>query len=97
MGLRSCSGDHDYVTTEMGAGLRRKECARCRAFVVDLDAAGGGSSVSAPGLFRPSRPTLFTVLAEERRAMEAVRSEPEPIPSEGARYVFGVSGAGLYK
>lgn len=52
--------------------------------MVDLDAAEDGQSVTRPGLFGPSRPTIFTVLAEERRNEEA-----PVVATDGPRFALG--------
>lgn len=60
--------------------------------MVDLEAERDGmSAVTVPGLFRPSRPTIFSVLGEEQRAEErgeTVDEQPET-DEESPRYVFG--------
>ncbi|MFP3915016.1 MAG: hypothetical protein ACLFWM_09090 [Actinomycetota bacterium] len=78
--------------TRLGAGMQRLECRRCDAVMVDLDAAGDGSTpVTAPGLFKPARPTIFSVLAEEERERE--RSIAENVTGEGAGPRFAFRGA----
>lgn len=46
--------------------------------LIDLDAAEDGlATVTTPGLFRPARPTIFSVLREEQiEAATAERSGP---------------------
>ena len=68
MGQGRCSGDHEFITRELGAGLRRMECGNCGSVVIDLDAAGDGATVTVPGLFKPAKPTIFSVLREEQEA-----------------------------
>ena len=87
MGQRGCTGDHDYVVHDLGAGVARLECSRCHSVVIDLDAARGGDTVTVPGLFGPARPTIFSALAEERRR-QASEAEP-PRRGSGGRYAFG--------
>lgn len=86
MGQRGCTGDHDYVVRDLGAGVARLECSRCRAVVIDLDAARDGNTVTVPGLFGPARPTIFSVLAEERRRES--EEQAEPTRGSGGRYAF---------
>lgn len=87
MGQRGCTGDHDYVVHDLGAGVARLECSRCYSVVIDLDAARDGYTVTVPGLFGPARPTIFSALAEERRRQET-EAEP-PRRGTGGRYAFG--------
>lgn len=90
MGQLGCTGDHDYVIRDLGAGVARLECSRCRAVVIDLDAARDGSTtVTVPGLFGPAKPTIFSVLAEERRARENEEQAESQRPVSGGRYAFG--------
>jgi ribosomal protein S16 len=44
------------------------ECGNCGSVVIDLDAAEDGAAVTVPGLFKPAKPTIFSVLREEREA-----------------------------
>jgi hypothetical protein len=89
VGERGCTGDHNYVIRDLGAGVARLECSRCQAVVIDLDAARDGSnSVTVPGLFGPARPTIFSVLGEERRRAEE-EAEKEQNARGGGRYSFG--------
>lgn len=47
--------------------------------MIDLAAEDGSAPVTAPGLFGPAKPTIFSVLAEEQRAMEkTVEANPQP-------------------
>lgn len=87
MGQRGCTGDHDYVVSDLGAGVARLECSRCDSVVIDLDAAKDGTTVTVPGLFGPARPTIFSALAEERRRRES--EPPEPARGSGGRFAFG--------
>lgn len=65
------------------------ECRLCDTVIVDLDAAEDGSpAVSAPGLFGPSKPTIFSVLGEETKNEEAPADEPRG-PRHGGRFAFG--------
>lgn len=88
MGQRGCTGDHNYVIRDLGAGVARLECSRCDSVVIDLDAAKDGNTVTVPGLFGPARPTIFSVLAEERRQQE-IEADPKPTRGSGGRYAFG--------
>lgn len=93
MGYKKCVGDHRYARRDLGAGLQRLECEICGSVVVDLDAAPDGRSpVTAPGLFKESRPTIFSVLrreyedevgAEEEKAADGWERRP--------RFAFGLS------
>jgi len=84
VGQRRCAGDHDFAVSRLGAGIARMQCTSCGAVMIDLDAAEDGhGTVTEPGLFRPARPTIFTVLAEEQRA----EATPKP-EAAGPRYVF---------
>ncbi len=66
MGYKKCDGDHRYASRYLGAGLQRLECEICGSVVIDLDAAQDGRSpVTAPGLFKRSRPTIFSVLRRD--------------------------------
>ena len=85
MGLRQCSGDHSFVVHELGAGLRRMECTDCSAVVIDLDDSGETRAVTAPGLFKRSGPTIFSVLGEEQRASDPTERRSE---SSGPRFAF---------
>lgn len=80
---------------DLGAGMARLECSRCGSVRIDLNAAGTGSApVTAPGLFKPAKPTIFSVLAEERRAEQKQAEDMETVPSSrGPRHAFGGSGA----
>lgn len=92
MGKGRCNGDHDFAVRKLGAGLARMECRLCATVVVDLDAVDEESRpVTSPGLFRPKKPTIFSVLAEEQRAQERSPSEGElaESASTGPRYAFG--------
>lgn len=90
MGQKRCSGDHQYTRRELGAGLLRLECEECGSVVIDLDAAGDGqATVTTPGLFKPAKPTIFSVLREEQGDEGSDESE-----SRGPRYAFG-RGAGI--
>lgn len=63
MGYNKCVGDHRYTSRDLAAGLQRLECEICGSVVIDLDAAQDGRApVTTPGLFRQSRPTIFSVL-----------------------------------
>lgn len=42
------------------------ECGICGSVVIDLDAAEDGATVTVPGLFKPARPTIFSVLRQEQ-------------------------------
>lgn len=86
MGQRGCTGDHDYVVRDLGAGVARLECSRCHSVVIDLDAARDGNTVTVPGLFGPARPTIFSVLAEERRRESEEQAEAPR--GSGGRYAF---------
>ena len=77
MGQGRCSGDHEFITRELGAGLRRMECGKCGWVVIDLDAAGDGTTVTVPGLFKAAKPTIFSVLRQEK---EAESIEPGAVP-----------------
>ena len=85
MGQKRCSGDHRYATRELGAGLRRLECSTCGSVVIDLDAAGDGSAVTTPGLFKPAKPTIFSVLRQEEDEVVDVSEGAE----RRARHSFG--------
>lgn len=74
----ACREAHAFDKTNLGAGMARLECADCGTVVIDLDATEE-RPVTTPGLFGPSRPTIFSVLAEEERD-----SDPEAEPA-GAR------------
>lgn len=66
---KKCTGDHSYTVTVVGGGVSRLVCDNCTAVMIDLDAAKDGeASVTVPGLFKPARPTIFSVLGAERRA-----------------------------
>ncbi len=88
MGQKGCSGDHQYATRELGAGLRRLECRNCGSVFIDLDAAGDGSAVTTPGLFRPAKPTIFSVLRQERGQEDTV-DLTESIRPRRPRHSFG--------
>jgi len=67
VGQKRCSGDHAYAKRELGAGFQRLECGNCGSVFIDLDAAGDGPTVvTVPGLFKPAKPTIFSVLREEQ-------------------------------
>lgn len=87
MGKGGCADGHSFNATRVGAGLARLECGRCDVVVIDLDAAEDGA-VSAPGLFRPKKPTIFTVLAEEQRRGRH-QADEEQSGLRGPRYAFG--------
>lgn len=93
MSLRGCSSGHSFVVQDLGAGLQRQGCVECATVVIDLDEVADGG-VTAPGLFRPSRPTIFSVLGEEERAEER-RSEQHARTSgpSGPRYAFSGAAA----
>lgn len=88
MGLRQCSSDHSFVAHDLGAGMQRLECVECQVVVLDLV---DDDVVSAPGLFKPSPPTIFSVLGEEQRADET----PAEGPEHSGRFAFGGSAASL--
>lgn len=90
MGLRQCASDHSFVTRQVGAGLQRLECERCSAVVLDLvESEEQTTSVTEPGLFKKSGPTIFSVLGEEQRAYDP--PPPEEHEHTGPRYAFGGS------
>lgn len=92
MGNTECRGDHEFETRRLGAGVARLRCRRCDLIVIDLDAATDGAAVTAPGLFGPSRPTIFTALAEARREMEV--EDPERANARsGPSFAFSRSRA----
>lgn len=88
MGKRECIGDHEFESRRLGAGVTRLQCRNCGSVVIDLDAATDGATVTAPGLFGPSRPTIFTALAQARREQEAAEAESGPVRSAPV-YAFG--------
>jgi len=91
VGKGRCSGSHDFAVKKLGAGLARLECRRCDTAVIDLNATDEDNrTVTTPGLFRPKKPTIFSVLAEERREEELASEDPDPSTS-GPRYAFGGS------
>lgn len=92
MGNHVCEGTHDYEVTNLGAGMARLECHRCQTVMIDLAAEDGSALVTAPGLFGPARPTIFSVLAEEQRAMEAAVEAPAPPQSVVHRPAFAFGG-----
>ncbi len=88
MGKQGCPGDHEYVISDLGEGVARLECAKCDSVVIDLDAAkDGGATVTVPGLFGPAKPTIFSVLGEERRAQRAEEGV-EDASRRGPRFAF---------
>lgn len=79
MGHREYCEAHEFGVTNLGAGMARRECRSCKAVVVDLAAEDGSAPVTAPGLFGPAKPTIFSVLAEEQREIEkAVEADTKP-------------------
>lgn len=92
MGYRACEGAHDYGVTKLGAGMARLECHRCQAVMIDLAAEDGSALVTAPGLFGPAKPTIFSVLAEEERAMEKTEEAPTQPRSVVHRPAFAFGG-----
>jgi len=91
VGKGRCSGSHDFAVKKLGAGLARLECRRCDTVVIDLDASDEDNrTVTSPGLFKPKKPTIFSVLAEERRDGD-MAPEPAEAPVDGPRYAFGTS------
>jgi hypothetical protein len=91
VGRVGCQGDHEFKTVNLSAGMARLECVHCDMVVVDLDAAEDGL-VTAPGLFGPAKPTIFSVLGEERRAEETAQQETPR--RSGPRFAFGGASAG---
>lgn len=87
MGQGRCTGDHEYETRRLGVGLARLRCRKCGGVVIDLDAAKDGPAVTEPGLFGPAKPTIFTVLGEERRAR--MREDGPPARTPGLGDAFG--------
>jgi hypothetical protein len=61
------------------------ECADCSAVVIGLDESGETAAVTAPGLFKRSGPTIFSVLGEEQRASDR---PDEPAESSGSGFAF---------
>lgn len=90
VGQSKCADGHRYTATDLGAGMRRLECRHCDSVTIDLDAAEDGS-VTAPGLFGPARPTIFSVLAEEQRKMDQTlaAARAEAGSGGGPRFAFG--------
>ncbi|CAN5828174.1 hypothetical protein BH23ACT5_BH23ACT5_17040 [soil metagenome] len=88
MGHKRCRGDHAFEVSSLGAGMRRMECAHCGALVIDLDAREGQPPVSAPGLFKRSGPTIFSVLGEEARHERARLEFKDDGEPSGPRYAF---------
>jgi hypothetical protein len=89
VGKGRCSGSHEFAVKKLGAGLARLECRRCDTVIIDLDATDDDNrTVTAPGLFRPKKPTIFSVLAEEKREAQEAGEERDPSTS-GPRYAFG--------
>lgn len=86
VGKGGCADGHSFAVTRVGAGLARHECRRCEEVVIDLDAAED-EAVTAPGLFRPKRPTIFSVLAEERRRGQHEAEDRSVLTRP--RYAFG--------
>lgn len=74
--------------------MARMACQSCDTVMIDLDAAKDGSApVTTPGLFGPARPTIFSALAEARRAGAAAEeaAAAKARPGRGPRYAFGGS------
>lgn len=91
MGNPVCEGTHDYEVTNLGAGMARLQCRRCQTVMIDLAAEDGSALVTAPGLFGPAKPTIFSVLAEEQRAREATveaHTQPQSVVHRPA-FAFG--------
>lgn len=89
MGYKKCVGDHRYTRRDLGAGLQRLECEVCGSVVIDLDAAQDGRSpVTEPGLFKQSKPTIFSVL---RREGYGDSDEQDEGGERRPRYAFGLS------
>lgn len=91
MGQGECYGEHEVVATNLGAGMARLACRHCESVTIVLDAAGDGTEpVTAPGLFGPVRPTIFTVLAEEQREAEPpAAAQTGTVLDRGPRFAFG--------
>lgn len=61
--------------------------------MIDLAAEDGSAPVTAPGLFGPAKPTIFSVLAEEEREMEKAEESHPRSQSVVHRPAFAFGGS----
>lgn len=85
-----CRKDHQFEAIDSQAGIRRMACRNCAEVQVDLNVGDEVATVSTAGLFKPTKPTLFSVLGQDLREREnAAVTEPEPDGNSGRHMVFG--------